>query len=75
MFHPPDLIVLDLRVPKANGIEVASRLNLRMANTPVVVFTMFEDKLSTTLTKIASGNRTSDVLALHLSDYRVYQEL
>jgi DNA-binding NarL/FixJ family response regulator len=48
----PDLVVLDLRMPKANGIEVASRLNVRMPNTPVVVFTMFEDKLSTSLTRI-----------------------
>ncbi|SRR6266404_2901060 len=48
----PDLVVLDLRMPLVNGIEVASRLNVRMPNTPVVVFTMFEDKLSTSLTKI-----------------------
>jgi DNA-binding NarL/FixJ family response regulator len=48
----PDLIVLDLRMPRGNGIEIASRLKVRMPNTPVVVFTMFEDKLSTTLTRI-----------------------
>jgi DNA-binding NarL/FixJ family response regulator len=48
----PDLVVLDLRMPIVNGIEVASRLNVRMPETPIVVFTMFEDKLSATLTKI-----------------------
>lgn len=48
----PDLVVLDLRMPVANGIEVASRLNARMPNMPVVVFTMFEDKLTASLTKI-----------------------
>jgi len=48
----PDLIVLDLRMPKANGIEVAALLHARTPHTPVVVFTMFEDKLSASLTKI-----------------------
>jgi DNA-binding NarL/FixJ family response regulator len=48
----PDLVVLDLRMPKANGIEVAAMLHVRSPWTPVVVFTMFEDKLSASLTKI-----------------------
>jgi DNA-binding NarL/FixJ family response regulator len=48
----PDLVVLDLRMPKANGIEVAAQLYVRTPQTPVVVFTMFEDKLSAALTKI-----------------------
>jgi DNA-binding NarL/FixJ family response regulator len=48
----PDLIVLDLRMPKANGIEVAALLHVRTPHTPVVVFTMFEDKLGASLTKI-----------------------
>jgi DNA-binding NarL/FixJ family response regulator len=38
----PDLVVLDLRLPIANGIEVAARLNVSMPKTPIVVFTMFE---------------------------------
>src|SRR5258708_33304615 len=41
----PDLIVLDLRMPKANGIEVATLLHVRTPHTPIVVFTMFVDKL------------------------------
>src|SRR5260370_10497190 len=48
----PDLVVLDLRMPKANGIEVAELLHVRTPHTPVVVFTMFEDKLSASLTKV-----------------------
>ena len=48
----PDLVVLDLRMPVANGIEVAARLNVSMPNTPVVVFTMYEDKLGAPLAKI-----------------------
>jgi DNA-binding NarL/FixJ family response regulator len=48
----PDLVVLDLRMPKANGVEVAAMLHVRTPHTPVVVFTMFEDRLSASLTKI-----------------------
>jgi DNA-binding NarL/FixJ family response regulator len=39
-------------MPVANGIEVALRLNVSTPKTPVVVFTMFDDKLSPSLTKI-----------------------
>ena len=48
----PDLVVLDLRMPIANGIEVAARLNISMPKTPVVVFTMFDDLLGKPLAKI-----------------------
>jgi DNA-binding NarL/FixJ family response regulator len=48
----PDLVVLDLRMPVANGIEVAARLNVRMPNTPIVIFTMFDDVLGKPLAKI-----------------------
>lgn len=48
----PDLVVLDLRMPIANGIEVAARLNISMPNTPVVIFTMFEDVVGKPLAKI-----------------------
>jgi DNA-binding NarL/FixJ family response regulator len=48
----PDLVVLDLRMPIANGIEVASRLNVSMPKTPVVIFTMYEGLLGKPLTKI-----------------------
>jgi two-component system alkaline phosphatase synthesis response regulator PhoP len=48
----PDLVVLDLRMPIANGIEVAARLNISMPQTPVVVFTMFDDLLGKPLAKM-----------------------
>lgn len=48
----PNLIVLDLRMPKANGIEVAAVLHARTPGTPIVIFTMFEDKLGASLTKV-----------------------
>ena len=48
----PDLVVLDLNMPNANGIEVAARLNARMPKLPVVIFTMHEDVLSKSLTDI-----------------------
>lgn len=48
----PDLVVLDLSLPLANGVEVAALLHTRMPRTPVVVFTMFEDLLGKPLSKI-----------------------
>jgi DNA-binding NarL/FixJ family response regulator len=41
----PDLILLDLSMPIMNGVEVASLIRSRMPNTPVVVYTMFDDVL------------------------------
>lgn len=38
----PDLIVLDLRLPKLNGIEAAYILRGRLPHTPIVLFTMYE---------------------------------
>lgn len=39
-------------MPIANGIEVAARLNISMPKTPIVVFTMFDNLLSKSLSKI-----------------------
>ena len=39
----PDLIVLDLSMPNANGVEVALLLRSRMPSTPVVLYTMFDE--------------------------------
>jgi DNA-binding NarL/FixJ family response regulator len=38
----PDLIVLDLRLPRLNGIEAAAILRGRLPKTPIVLFTMFD---------------------------------
>ncbi len=39
-------------MPIANGIEVAARLQITMPNTPVVIFTMFQDLLGKPLAKM-----------------------
>jgi DNA-binding NarL/FixJ family response regulator len=39
----PDVIVLDLSMPNANGVEVALLLRDRLPSTPVVLYTMFEE--------------------------------
>jgi DNA-binding NarL/FixJ family response regulator len=39
----PDLIVLDLSMPSANGVEVALLLSSTMPRTPVVLYTMFDE--------------------------------
>ncbi len=48
----PDLVVLDLSMPIANGVEVAAALHIRMPQTPIVVFTMYEGVLGKPLAKI-----------------------
>lgn len=48
----PDLVVLDLSMPIANGVEVAAVLHIRMPETPIVVFTMFEGLLGKPLARI-----------------------
>ena len=39
----PDLIVLDLSMPNANGVEVALLLRSQLPATPVVLYTMFDE--------------------------------
>ena|ERR1700724_2791343 len=48
----PDLIVLDLSMPTANGVEVAALLHVRMPRTPVVIYTMYDDLVRESLAKI-----------------------
>jgi DNA-binding NarL/FixJ family response regulator len=39
----PDLIVLDLAMPRMNGAEAASVLKRLMPDVPIILFTMYED--------------------------------
>ena len=39
----PDLILLDLAMPRLNGAEAASILKKAMPGTPVILFTMYTD--------------------------------
>ncbi len=47
----PDLILLDLAMPRLNGVEAATVLKHAMPETPVILFTMYADMLSETLCK------------------------
>ena len=46
----PDLIVLDLLMPRMNGVEAASVLKGVMPGVPIVLFTMYKDGLGKALT-------------------------
>ncbi|MGA8142977.1 MAG: response regulator transcription factor [Candidatus Acidiferrales bacterium] len=42
----PDLILLDLRMPRMNGVEAASVLRGRMPNLRIVLLTMYDEVMS-----------------------------
>ncbi len=46
----PDLILLDLAMPRMNGVEAASVLKNTMPHVPVVLFTRHEESLAESLT-------------------------
>jgi DNA-binding NarL/FixJ family response regulator len=37
----PDLIILDLSMPRMNGLDAARELRAEMAHVPIIVFTMY----------------------------------
>jgi len=45
----PDLIVLDLAMPRMNGAEAASILNQTMPNIPIVLLTLYQNVLGSAL--------------------------
>lgn len=45
----PDLILLDLAMPRMNGIEAASVLKSTMPKVPIVLFTMYNEALGRSL--------------------------
>src|ERR1700732_4305842 len=49
----PDLIVLDLMMPRMNGVEAASVLKSVMPGIPIVLFTMYKEALGNALTAAA----------------------
>jgi len=50
----PDLIVLDVAMPRMNGVEAASVLKGMMPNVPIVWFTMYKELVGSSL-KVAVG--------------------
>jgi DNA-binding NarL/FixJ family response regulator len=46
----PDLIVLDVAMPKMNGVEAASVLKRMMPDVPIVWFTMYKEQMGHSLT-------------------------
>jgi CheY-like chemotaxis protein len=45
----PDLILLDLNMPRLNGAETASALKNAMPDTPIIIFTMYHDLIGDSL--------------------------
>jgi len=52
----PDLVVLDLAMPRMNGVEVASVLRAMMPGVPIVLFTMYDDTVGRALALCAGAN-------------------
>jgi DNA-binding NarL/FixJ family response regulator len=42
----PDVIILDFMMPMMNGLEAAPKLRKIFPNTPIILFTLYEDNLS-----------------------------
>ena len=53
----PDLVVLDLAMPRMNGVEAASELRAMMPRVPIVLFTMYDDAVSRALAVSAGASR------------------
>src|SRR5260221_7524861 len=49
----PDLIVLDLAMPRMNGAEAASILNKTMPNVPIILITLYQNVLGSALASAA----------------------
>jgi DNA-binding NarL/FixJ family response regulator len=49
----PDLIVLDLAMPGMNGVEAASVLTGSLPGVPIVVLTMYEEFLGSSLASVS----------------------
>ena len=44
----PDVITLDLSMPRMNGLQAGSELRKVLPNTPIILFTLYGETLSTT---------------------------
>ena len=58
----PDLIVLDLAMPRLNGAEAASVLKKTMPDTPIILFTLYNEvvRVLSTVTGVEVISKTND---------------
>lgn len=68
MYHKPDIALLDIMMPKMNGVEVAKLIKERLPETFVVMLTAFEDAthLEVALSAGADGYLTKDISSKEL---------
>lgn len=52
----PDLIILDLAMPRMNGLDAARVLRAEMGRVPIILFTMFASTASPSLLEEAGIN-------------------
>ena len=52
----PDLVVLDLAMPRMNGVEAASELRAMMPRVPIVLFTIYDDAVGRASALSAGAN-------------------
>jgi DNA-binding NarL/FixJ family response regulator len=52
----PDLVVIDLAMPRMNGVEATSELRAMMPRVPIVLFTMYDDAVGRALALSAGAN-------------------
>src|ERR1700726_3825251 len=52
----PDLVVLDLAMPRMNGVEAAVELRAMMPRVPIVLFTMYDDAVGRALALSAGAS-------------------
>ena len=57
----PDLILLDLAMPRLNGVEAASILKNNLPETPIILFTMYTDLHADTISAFIGVDFVSKV--------------
>jgi CheY-like chemotaxis protein len=57
----PDLILLDLAMPRLNGAEAASILKSNLPETPIILFTMYTDLHADTISAFIGVDFVSKV--------------
>jgi DNA-binding NarL/FixJ family response regulator len=73
----PDLVILDLAMPRMNGAAAASVLKRTMPNVPIILFTMYDEVMGKALAAavhmdlvLAKPNGLHDMVA-HIQDLLV----